>query len=273
MSILEQNVQHYLQSALSANTKRSYASSNKRFIDFCSSSGMQPYPASETALCQFAAHLGKQHLKHQSIKCYLSGVRFCQIMQTNCDPFLKDMPRLKYVLRGIKLEEAKEGNRSPPRLPVTPAILLKIQGILLQNPSDFDNIMLWAAFLLCFFGFLRSGEITIPSLQSYDPSVHLNFSDIATDNLLPPNIMQVTIKASKTDPFCHGMSVYIGRSKNSLCPVSALLNYLTVRGSNPGMLFHFHDNTPLTKSRFTSRFRDLLKLAGLDDTSYAGHSL
>ena len=193
-------------------------------------------------------------------------------MQTGNDPFLSDMPRLKYVLRGIKLEEAKEGKQPPKRLPVTPAILLRIQEILSHNPSDFDNIMLWAAFLLCFFGFLRSGEITIPNLHSYDPTVHLNFTDIATDNLLPPKIIQIKIKASKTDPFRHGVSICIGRSNNSLCPVAALLAYLSIRGTNPGLLFHFNDNTPLTKPRFTAKFRELLKKSGFNDAEYAGHS-
>ena len=188
------------------------------------------------------------------------------------DSFCDDMPKLKYVLRGIKLEEAKKGSPAPGRLPMTPAILLQLQSILMHHPSEFNNIMIWAAFMLCFFGFLRAGEITIPKLHSYDPSVHLNFSDIATDNLLPPNIMQVNIKASKTDPFRHGMSVYIGRTGTSLCPVMALLNYLTIRGSNPGLLFHFKDGTPLTKPRFTSNLRDLLKQAGINDTQYAGHS-
>lgn len=143
---------------------------------------------------------------------------------------------------------------------------------MLQNPSDFDNIMLWAAFLLCFFGFLRSGEITIPNQQSYDASVHLNFSDIATDNSVPPSIIQVKIKASKTDPFRHGTLIHIGRSNNTLCPVSALLSYLSIRGNSPGILFHFQDNTPLTKPHFTAKLRDFLKQAGINDSQYAGHS-
>ena len=132
-------------------------------------------------------------------------------------------------------------------LPVTPAILLQIRHILLLNPTDFDNIMLWAAFLLvCYFGLLRSGEITIPNAASYDPSTHLNFSDIAVDNSHSPNIMQVRIKASKTDPFCQGIP--IGKTNNALCPVTALLNYLSVRGNTSGFLFHFRDHTPLTIS-------------------------
>ena len=86
------------------------------------------------------------------------------------------MPRLQYVLRGIKSEEAKKDNRPRPRLPITPAILAQIDHILLKDPSNSDNIMLWSASLLCFFGFLRSGEITIPTLTSYDPELQLYFS-------------------------------------------------------------------------------------------------
>ena len=117
---MEQNVQHYLQSAVSANTKCSYASSTRRFSDFCSSSGMQPYPASESTLCQFAAHLGKQNLKHQTIKCYLAGIRFSQIMQTSHDPFIKD----NYAVHP-KIEEAIVGQQPP----VTPSILLQIHNV------------------------------------------------------------------------------------------------------------------------------------------------
>ena len=133
-------------------------------------------------------------------------------------------------------------------------------------------MMLWYAFLLCFFGFLRSGAITVPDSSSYDPSVHLNFNDIAADNPNSPSILQIRMKASKTDSFRHGVNIHIGKTSNYLCPVSALLNYLIVRGSAPGLLFHFCDSTPLTKSKFTAKFRELLSLAGIDCANYAGHS-
>ena len=241
---------------------RSYESSTRRYSTFCTSSGLTAFPTSEPTLCQFAATLGKQGLKHQTIKCYLSGIRFSQIAQSYPDPFVGDMPRLHYVLRGIKSEEAKKNLPPKPRLPVTPTILTQIYQILRQHPEDFDNIMLWSAFLLCFFGFLRSGEITIPDTTSYDPAVHLNFSDIAADHNVPPNILQIKLKASKTDPFRRGINIHIGRTNNTLCPVTSLLNYLTARGNAPGLLFHFKDHSPLTKSRFTSRFRALLTRPG-----------
>ena len=132
--------------------------------------------------------------------------------------------------------------------------------------------MLWSASLLCFFGFLRSGEITIPTLTSYDPTVHLNYDDISVDNPTNPSIVKVRLKCSKTDPFRHGVEVHVGKTGQVLCPVSALLNYLAVRGKEPGLLFHFSDGSPLTKSKFVDKFRSLLYRAGIDGSSYSGHS-
>ena len=64
----------------------------------------------------------------------------------------------------------------------------------------------------------------------------------------------------------------IGKTNNALHPITTLLNYLSIRGNTPGLIFHFEDHTPLTKSKFTSEFRCLLNQASIDSTSYAGHS-
>ena len=45
-----------------------------------------------------------------------------------------------------------------------------------------------------------------------------------------------------------------------------------MHGTAPGLLFHFSDKTPLTKSKFTVKFRELLLLAGIDCKLYARHS-
>ena len=34
--------------------------------------------------------------------------------------------------------------------------------------------MLWAAACMCFLGFLRMGEVVVPSTAAYDPDVHLS---------------------------------------------------------------------------------------------------
>ena len=118
--------------------------------------------------------------------------------------------------------------------------------------------------------FLLSGEITIP--------IHLQLMThryIAVDTPNNPTVIQINIKASKTDPFgqgvCNTYWSYIQYS--TLCPVTALLNYLALSGNDKGLLFHFHDSSPLTKNKFTSKVRDILSQAGIDSSLYAGHSL
>ena len=132
--------------------------------------------------------------------------------------------------------------------------------------------MLWAAASLCFFGFLRSGEITIPSDKAFKETRHLNFKDIAVDNLSNPKALWVRIKASKTDPFRRGVDVFVGRSSCPLCPVAAMIDYVVIRGPGPGLLYRFHDNKPLTRSRFVEQVKAALTKAGIDSSHYSGHS-
>ena len=49
------------------------------------------------------------------------------------------------------------------------------------------------------------------------------------DNRSTPSAIQVTIKASKTDPFCQGVTLHIGVAGGPLCPVAAVLSYMVAR--------------------------------------------
>ena len=61
------------------------------------------------------------------------------------------------------------------------------------------------------------------------------------------------LKASKTDPFRVGINVSVGRTDKALCPVSAVLAYMAVRGPGPGSLFQFQDGRFLTRARLVMR--------------------
>ncbi len=142
----------------------------------------------------------------------------------------------------------------------------------LEDAGSFDHKMLWAAATVCFFGFFRAGELTVPTDSAYDPTAHLNFEDVAMDSLTQPSLLQIRLKASKTDPFRRGVDVFIGYSGDSLCPVRALATYLSVRGGSSGMLFHFQDGRLLTRERFVANVRRALERTGLKCGAYAGHS-
>ena len=133
-------------------------------------------------------------------------------------------------------------------------------------------IMLWAAVCLGFFGFLRAGEMTVPSDASYNPTTHLNRGDNAVDNPREPTVLRVTIKQSKTDPFRKGIELFLGKTATDLCPVKAMLNYLLVRAEGTGPLFKFQDGRYLTRQRLVDHVRAALQEAGLDQSKYCGHS-
>ena len=235
----------------------------------------EPFPLQEDTLCRFVAFLAQEGLKHRSIKSYLSGLRFAQIHHAQGNPFDKPLPRLEYVLAGVKRAEAHANTSQRSRLPITLDLLKKLQAIWLAPPTHPDNIMLWAASCTGFFGFLRAGEFTVPSAQAYDPEVHLNLGDMAVDSHVNPTLIRLHIKQSKTDPFRQGVDIYLGKTGATVCPVQALVNYLAQRCPDPGPLFVFSSDAPLTRSALVARLQTALEQAGLSRAllaQYNGHS-
>ena len=90
------------------------------------------------------------------------------------------------------------------------------------------------------------GEIVAPPGSGFDPNIHLSVGDVSMDSSSAPTYLAVNIKASKTDQFCQGVTVYLGRTHDWICPVAAILNYLVVRGTSKGSVFIFREETHLT---------------------------
>ena len=133
-------------------------------------------------------------------------------------------------------------------LPITSEILLKVKQVWERGAIDRDKAMLWAVALTCFFGFLRGGEICVPSDKVFDKGAHLSPADVSVDDKHNPSVMCIRIKASKTEPFRQGCNVFMGKTGKALCPVAAMLAYLVVRqGGTEGPLFKFADGKPLTR--------------------------
>ena len=219
----------------------------------------------------FAVFLAKQGLKYQSIKGYLSALRHLQIAEGLGDPFLPGaFPRLEYVLKGVKHTPSAQAR--PPRLPITPPILRRLWGLWSKQAHNPDIVMLWAACCLGFFGFMRSGEFTTASIHEFDPQAMLTPADVSVDSHQSPQILCVRLKQSKTDPFRAGVSIYMGRTNQQLCPVAAVLAYLAIRPPTPGPLFIFRDGSYLSRDRLVTRLRQGLQAVNIDPAHFSGHS-
>ena len=200
-------VQELSAAGVAPSTKKVYGAGGRRYKTFCDQGGLQAYPVSEQGLMLFAAHLFTEKLSHGTIKSYLAAIRYEQICLGFGDPKIHQMPQLEYLLKGIK--------RSTPlstrmRLPITPQMLQDMKKVWQNTPIGYHEKLMWAATCLCFFGFLRSGEVVMPSEKEYDPDMHLCYHDIKVDSNQNPTYLQVTLKASKTDPFRQGVTLYVG---------------------------------------------------------------
>ena len=184
-------------------------SAKHRYLQFCCTNKLDPLPALEHRLCQFVAALALEGLSHSTLKGYLSGVRHLHLENHYKNPNISTMGRLEQVLKGIKSLQTKTKGNSQPRLPMTPELLVRIRQVWVNKPFDPDHKMLWAAALLCFFGFLR--EVTVPSDTAYDEGAHLNLADVTVGSYIDPQMIKVRIKASKTDPFRLGVDIYLAK--------------------------------------------------------------
>ncbi len=94
--------------------------------------------------------------------------------------------------------------------------------------GEHDASMLWAAAVTCFFGFLRAGKVVVSSDSSFDPNIHLTAADISVDNHSSPSYLAIRIKASKTDPFRQGVTIYLGRTRG---PTRSQITYTLTQSS------------------------------------------
>ena len=165
-------------------------------------------------------------------------------------------------------------NSKPPRvhLPITTDILQGINTVLSAEPDSYLNKMMWAACCMAFFGFLPSSEFTVPSEYHYDPEVHLSLSDITLDRRYSTNMVCIHIKQSKTDLFRQGAHIYLGRTYQQICPVKAVVSYITVRKSNPRPVFNLCDGRMLTRDIFGLELDKILRKLDLQIYHYNTHS-
>ena len=98
-----------------------------------------------------------------------------------------------------------------------------------------------------------------PQLQGCSSGLH---TQSAHPSCVPKNF---------DDRSLQGGGKYVGRTGNILCPVTAVLHYMTIRGQVSGPFFIFEDGAPLVQN-FVDKVKEALSQAGVDCSAYSGYS-
>ncbi|CAG2190914.1 unnamed protein product [Mytilus edulis] len=133
--------------------------------------------------------------------------------------------------------------------------------------------MLYTAFTVAFYGFLRCGEFTIRRSKSFDCNNNLCISDV----LFYSDYVILHLKQSKTDPFRMGVDIQLHKLNHDCCPFKALHDYLIVRNTmfkfqNNNALFIDESGIALEREFFISKLKHLLGICGYNPQSFNGHS-
>jgi hypothetical protein len=141
--------------------------------------------------------------------------------------------------------------------------------------SDINNTIFDAAKNLAWAGFLRCGEFTVGSHTKFDATLHLTLESIRFFEEVGIEYMELTIPASKTDPFRGGVTIVIAAAPNSpsTCPVRTMGHLFAIHPLPPtAPLFAKADSSPLHRAEFIRTLKAHITAIGLDQSGYSGHS-
>ena len=248
---LRENSEYYLAVSVAPSTRRNYSSAVSAYKNFCFQHNLIAIPPLQQTLILFATHIAS-FSSHSNVKVHLCAIKHHCIIQDVQVPF-KDFDRLYLLLKGIKRAQGRSRSL-PKRLPITPTLLRIMHNNLFNSSRLFeDKLMIWAAITAAFFGFLRISEYTTNRKHDHDPTAHLLFQDISIRN----ESVSLHIKASKTDPFRHGVTIRMAANGTILCPVQAMISFTAIHPTKSGPLFCFNNGSFLTRSDMNKILRDI----------------
>jgi hypothetical protein len=118
-----------------------------------------------------------------------------------------------------------------------------------------------------FFTLVRGGEFTVPSLNSFDPEIHIKRSDVSTTtdrHNLPVTVFRIPHTKCSKD----GEDVYCAAQPEPINPISELDNHLSINNppANSHLFAYRHTggHRPLTKHTFLGRLNAIASSLGLD---------
>lgn len=182
------------------------------------------------------------------------------------DPTKNEM--VKLALRGYSKLYPSQDTRLPITLPILERIITACNQF---SSVCYQRKLLQAMFSLAFFAALRVGEITGGPGQHTKNVIMFDQLFFLRDDLDSIVAAKLVLKHYKHSDPTQAVELLIYRDQ-PICPVSQMLDYVSVRGNAPGPLFCWADGSPISRTYFTRSLKEVLQYCNLDEDRYKTHS-
>ena len=250
-----------LKSSKANNTVRAYKSDFNDFEIFCARNGFNSLPSEPKIVSLYLTHLSTKNAKMSTLKRRLVSIGVIHRLKGH---YLDTKhPSIIENIMGIK---RRKGSIQKSKKPLLINHLKKLINVIdEQKNEDIKKLRDRSIILVGFTGGFRRNEI-----------VSLDYEDLD----FVQEGLKIQIRRSKTDQFGEGSVKALPYFDNSkYCPVISLKNWIEISKIESGPLFRrFVKGSKLSKNRLTDQtvaliIKDYLKLAGIDNKNYSGHSL
>ena len=219
-------------------------------------------PLNYVQILTFISYLNLMGFSPSSITTYITGISFVHKMGNYNDP--SNHFAVQKTLSAVNRLTGKLDSR----LPITLFILATLnESIEKTITNKFQRVLLKAMFTTAFFGLFRIGEITSASGAGHVPALDISQCQMFEDK------MEITIKHFKHNVSQHPIILTLHRQTDALiCPVTAMQDYLSIRGLSPGPLFCFMSIKPVSRNFFAQKLKFCLNFCGFNVKRYKCHS-
>ena len=250
-----------LQSSKASNTVRAYKSDFKDFGLFCAKNGFKSLPSDPKIVSLYLTYLSTKDAKMSTLKRRIVSIGVIHRLKGH---YLDTKhPSIIENIMGIK---RRKGSIQNGKKPILVNDLKKIINVIDEGKSeDIKKLRDRSIILIGFSGGFRRNEI-----------VSLDYDDLD----FVEEGLKIQIRRSKTDQFGEGLVKALPYFNNTkYCPVISLKKWIEISRINSGPLFkRFLKGSKLSENRLTDQtvallIKEYLRLAGIDDKNYSGHSL
>ena len=249
-----------LKNSKANNTLRAYKSDFKDFGAFCTRHGLNSLPTEPKIVSLYLTDLSKKS-KISTLRRRLVSISMVHKLKGH---YLDTKhPVIIENLMGIKRVKGSIQNGKKPLLINHLKSIINV--IDEQKIEKIKKLRDKTIILIGFGGGFRRNEL-----------ISIDYEDLE----FVPEGVKIIIKRSKTDQFGEGMIKGLPYFTNEIyCPVDNLKKWLEISGIKTGPVFRrFSKGSTLTDKRLTDQsvvliMKKYLKLAGIENKNFAGHSL